>query len=183
MAVYTDVAAEDLAKFLAGYELGELLSYKGIAEGRRELELPGPHRARPLHPYALRETRGSRRRSVLPGADGAPRGARHHLPAAGKEPQRRDARPSVRPAGGDRHLPRRHVDQAAGSAGTVTRSARRWRACISPAPTLHGSGETACRSKAGARFMSRPRRAPTACSRNRQDHRRRARASGATLAA
>ncbi len=33
MAVYTDVAAEDLAKFLSGYELGELLSYKGIAEG------------------------------------------------------------------------------------------------------------------------------------------------------
>ena len=33
MAVYTDVAGEDLAKFLAGYELGELKSYKGIAEG------------------------------------------------------------------------------------------------------------------------------------------------------
>jgi homoserine kinase type II len=33
MAVYTDVAAEDLTKFLADYELGELLSYKGIAEG------------------------------------------------------------------------------------------------------------------------------------------------------
>ena len=33
MAVYTDVAAEDLTKFLASYELGELLSYKGIAEG------------------------------------------------------------------------------------------------------------------------------------------------------
>jgi homoserine kinase type II len=33
MAVYTDVSAEDLGKFLAGYELGELLSYKGIAEG------------------------------------------------------------------------------------------------------------------------------------------------------
>jgi homoserine kinase type II len=33
MAVYTDIAAEDLTKFLAGYELGELLSYKGIAEG------------------------------------------------------------------------------------------------------------------------------------------------------
>jgi len=33
MAVYTDVSAEDLADFLAGYELGELLSYKGIAEG------------------------------------------------------------------------------------------------------------------------------------------------------
>src|SRR6187397_2599194 len=33
MAVYTDVAAEDLAAFLAGYDVGELLSYKGIAEG------------------------------------------------------------------------------------------------------------------------------------------------------
>ncbi len=33
MAVYTDVAAEDLAPFLAGYDIGELLSYKGIAEG------------------------------------------------------------------------------------------------------------------------------------------------------
>ena len=33
MAVYTDVAADDLARFLAGYDLGGLLSYKGIAEG------------------------------------------------------------------------------------------------------------------------------------------------------
>jgi homoserine kinase type II len=33
MAVYTDVSAEDLADFLADYDLGDLLSYKGIAEG------------------------------------------------------------------------------------------------------------------------------------------------------
>ena len=33
MAVYTDVAAEELEAFLAGYDIGELLSYKGIAEG------------------------------------------------------------------------------------------------------------------------------------------------------
>jgi len=33
MAVYTDVTADDLNEFLAGYELGELRSYKGIAEG------------------------------------------------------------------------------------------------------------------------------------------------------
>jgi homoserine kinase type II len=33
MAVYTDVTAEELAGFLAGYDIGELLSYKGIAEG------------------------------------------------------------------------------------------------------------------------------------------------------
>ena len=33
MAVYTDVAADELTAFLAGYALGELKSYKGIAEG------------------------------------------------------------------------------------------------------------------------------------------------------
>jgi homoserine kinase type II len=33
MAVYTDVAVEDLEAFLGGYDVGELLSYKGIAEG------------------------------------------------------------------------------------------------------------------------------------------------------
>jgi homoserine kinase type II len=33
MAVYTDVAADELAEFLAHYDIGELLSYKGIAEG------------------------------------------------------------------------------------------------------------------------------------------------------
>jgi homoserine kinase type II len=33
MAVYTDVGVEELAAFLAAYELGDLLAYKGIAEG------------------------------------------------------------------------------------------------------------------------------------------------------
>ncbi len=33
MAVYTDVTADELAEFLKSYQLGELLSYKGIAEG------------------------------------------------------------------------------------------------------------------------------------------------------
>lgn len=33
MAVYTEVSAEDLASFVADYDLGELLSFKGIAEG------------------------------------------------------------------------------------------------------------------------------------------------------
>jgi homoserine kinase type II len=33
VAVYTDVAAEDLGSFLAGYDIGDLLAYKGIAEG------------------------------------------------------------------------------------------------------------------------------------------------------
>jgi homoserine kinase type II len=33
MAVYTDVAVDELAEFLSAYDLGELLAYKGIAEG------------------------------------------------------------------------------------------------------------------------------------------------------
>ena len=33
MAVYTDVPAEELTAFLGDYEIGELLAYKGIAEG------------------------------------------------------------------------------------------------------------------------------------------------------
>ena len=33
MAVYTDVTADDLGRFLSGYDVGELLAYKGIAEG------------------------------------------------------------------------------------------------------------------------------------------------------
>ncbi len=33
MAVYTDVTDEELQQFLAGYDIGSLMSYKGIAEG------------------------------------------------------------------------------------------------------------------------------------------------------
>jgi homoserine kinase type II len=33
MAVYTDVSDEELQRFLAGYDIGSLLAYKGIAEG------------------------------------------------------------------------------------------------------------------------------------------------------
>ena len=33
MAVYTDVSADDLDGFIGGYDIGKLLSYKGIAEG------------------------------------------------------------------------------------------------------------------------------------------------------
>ena len=33
MAVYTDVTDEELQHFLAGYDIGGLLAYKGIAEG------------------------------------------------------------------------------------------------------------------------------------------------------
>jgi homoserine kinase type II len=33
MAVYTEVSDEELARFIASYRVGALLSFKGIAEG------------------------------------------------------------------------------------------------------------------------------------------------------
>ena len=35
MAVYTEVSDDELATFIASYDLGALLSYKGIAEASR----------------------------------------------------------------------------------------------------------------------------------------------------
>ena len=45
MAVYTDVAADELAEFLSNYDIGGLLSYKGIAEGvdRKSTRLNSSH--------------------------------------------------------------------------------------------------------------------------------------------
>ena len=66
MAVYTDVSADELGAFLADYDLGELLSYKGIAEGVENSNFLLHTEHRPLHPDALREARGGRRPAVLP---------------------------------------------------------------------------------------------------------------------
>lgn len=33
MAVYTHVSADDIAEFMADYDVGEVISLKGIAEG------------------------------------------------------------------------------------------------------------------------------------------------------
>jgi homoserine kinase type II len=43
MAVYTDVAADELAEFLGDYDIGELLSYKGPSPRRREFQLSCAH--------------------------------------------------------------------------------------------------------------------------------------------
>ncbi len=53
MAVYTDVPTEALASFLAGYDVGELLSYKGIAEGVENSNFLVHTSARLFHPDAL----------------------------------------------------------------------------------------------------------------------------------
>ena len=133
MAVYTDVAAEDLALFLAGYDIGELLSYKGIAEGVENSNFLLHTSARLFHPDALREAGGRADLPFFLGADGASGQPRHHLPAAGARPRGRDAWAGSR--GG-----RRRSSPSSGHVGPPTERAalrRRGRgagaACISPA--------------------------------------------------
>ena len=164
MAVYTDVTAEELAGFLAGYELGELLSYKGIAEGVENSNFL-VHTSAGNYILTLYEKRVAAK--DLPFFLGlmehlASRG--HHLPAAGEEQQGRGARQGRRPAGRDHHLPRRHVDPAAERRSIARRSARRWRSCISPASISQASAATRCRSTAGGRCSSTAATAPTRCS-------------------
>ena len=53
MAVYTDVAADELAEFLGDYDIGELLSYKGIAEGVENSNFLLHTTCRLFHPDAV----------------------------------------------------------------------------------------------------------------------------------
>ena len=53
MAVYTDVGAEDLGHFLAGYDIGELLAYKGIAEGVENSNFLVHTSQRLFHPHPV----------------------------------------------------------------------------------------------------------------------------------
>ena len=158
-------------RFLAGYDLGELLSYKGIAEGVENSNFL-LHTGRLLHPDALREAGRGRRPAVLPRADGASRRARHHLPAAGEEP--RAARRSAGSAAGRRRSS--PSSTACGSGGPTPaiapRSARRWRACISPAPISRARRRNAlsvARLAAAVRARGRARRQRAA--RSARDHR------------
>lgn len=54
MAVYTDVTEGELEVFLRNYPVGDLLSYKGIAEGTENSNFL-LHDLRPAKPHALEE--------------------------------------------------------------------------------------------------------------------------------
>ena len=113
MAVYTDVAAEDLALFLAGYDIGELLAYKGIAEGVENSNYL-VHSSRGYYFLTLYERRVAE--SDLPFFLGlmehlASRGITCPQPVKNKAGEA--AGQARRAAGGDRHLSRRHVDSPA----------------------------------------------------------------------
>ena len=152
--------------FLTDYPVGELLSYKGIAEGSENSNFLLHTTDRRLHPDALREAGRPRRPAVLPRPDGASGQEGHHLPAAG----RTGATAAVigearRPAGGADHLPRRHVDAPAdrrplprGRQGAGRAASRRRRFSAVAA-------ERAAGSTAGASCGTASRAAPTRSSR------------------
>ena len=165
MAVYTDVAAEDLAEFLKNYDIGELLSYKGIAEGVENSNFL-VHTSKGAYILTLYEKRVA--------ADDLPyflslmahlAESRRQLPAAGTQSQRRGLCDACRAAGRDHQLPRRRVAAAA--------------ECDALRRRRSGAGEDAsCRPRlpacpqepavglaAGGRCSIRPPRAPTACRR------------------
>ena len=165
MAVYTDVAAEDLAEFLKGYDIGELLSYKGIAEGVENSNFL-LHTSKGAYILTLYEKRVAV--DDLPYflslmAHLAERGVSCPQPA--KNRQGAVLQPARRPAGGDHQFPRRHV-AAAAERRALRRRRRGARQDASGGRRLSACPrKIRCRSQAGGRCSIWPRRAPTACSR------------------
>ena len=128
MAVYTEVTDEALTAFLADYDIGSVVAFRGIAEGVENSN------------YSLRTTAGDfiltlyeARRSggaaLVPRPDRAPGEARHRLSAAGARTRWRRPAPSVRPTCRDHDVSARCL-AAAGAAGALRdRSEPRSRGC------------------------------------------------------
>ena len=117
MAVYTEVPDDELARFIASYDLGALLSYKGIAEGVENTNYllhteQGTVSSSPSTRSAWRPGRPA----VLPRPHGASGQGRPQLPDAGARRQGPHAAHAGRPAGGARHVPGGRVDQAPAAA-------------------------------------------------------------------
>ena len=151
MAVYTHVDQASLDAFLAAYDLGPPLALEGDLRGRRELQLSAGHRARPLHPDALREAGRPGGPALLPRPDEPSGGQGRALPDADPRPRR--CRAAAACAAGRRRssaiLP---GPRSGGSRRRIARrSARPWRGCIWPARISSAfRPEHASRSPAGA---------------------------------
>ena len=161
MAVYTDVSAEDLADFLADYDLGELLSYKGIAEGVENSNFL-VHTSQGYFILTLYEKR------VAPEDLPFFLGLMEHLAARGlicPQPVKNRTGDMLGMVAGRPAaivtVPRRHVVRrpSAAHCTAVGEGAREDASCR--ARTSRCAGATRCRSTAGARSTWHPRPAPT----------------------
>ena len=164
MAVYTEVSDDALAAFLADYDIGALVAFRGIAEGVENSN------------FSLRTTGGDfiltlYEKRVNPADLPWFLGLMDHLAEHGitcPRPVRgRDgvgAAASVRPACRDHHLPARGV-AAAGAAGALRRRwGRRWPHCTLPGRATRRPAATRWVRRAGRRCWSAACPEPTACS-------------------
>ena len=71
MAVYTEVSDDELAEFIASYDLGALLSYKGIAEGVENTNYLVHTEKGPFFLTLYEKRVAPRRSALLPRPDGA----------------------------------------------------------------------------------------------------------------
>ena len=133
MAVYTDVADDELRAFVALYDIGEVLSCKGIAEGveNSNFLVATEHGNFILTLYEKRVARADLPFFIALMDHLAHRGVACPTPLRGA--RRRRAARAVRPAGGDGDVSRRHV--AAPHPAVPLRRARprAWRRCTAPA--------------------------------------------------
>ena len=117
MAVYTEVTDDALAAFLADYEIGSMVAFRGIAKGVENSN------------FSLRTTSGDFILTLyakrvdpadLPWFLGLMETgqARHRVPAAGARTRRRGAPAAVRPPRRDHHIPARRL-ATPGAAGAL----------------------------------------------------------------
>ena len=145
MAVYTEVPDEALVTFLTGYDLGQVRSFKGIAEGVENSNYL-------LHADAGQFILTLYEKRVKEGDLPFFIGLMEHLAERGVTcPQ------PVRAKNGEA------LGRLAGRGRSIAaRWAKRWRACMRRAPTSPSSdGRTRSASRAGRRWSLRPPRAPT----------------------
>ncbi len=134
----------------AQYDIGEVVSCKGIAEGVENSN------------FLLRTDTGTfiltlYEKRVDPkdlpffiALDGASRLARPRLPDAAARPRRRRTAPSLRPSAPRSSPSSTACGRGASSRSTAPASDGRWPSCTSPAATSPCPGRTICLSPAGA---------------------------------
>src|ERR1700692_3176995 len=157
MAVYTDVAADELAEFLGAYEIGDLLSYKGIAEGVENSNFL-LHTTAGYFILTLYEKRVAR--GDLPFF----LGLMTHLASRGIS-----CPPPLQNTSGEAlsvlvGRPGRVIHFLGAMRRTAPASAGRWRKCIWPAPIFRWRAPMRCRCRAGVHCSKRRPHAPTKCS-------------------
>ncbi len=89
MAVYTDITDTELEAFLAEFDVGAALSFKGIAEGVENSNFLLETTARPVHPDHLRAAGPRRGPAVLSVADAVAGERRLSQRRADPRPRRR----------------------------------------------------------------------------------------------